>query len=88
MTFAFGEFGLVLLLAALTGVSAIRRQILALPVLLIGVGLFCFLAVTVFFQIGWPYEFTGISIYVVFFLAVIFSLAGGIGLVIRAFSRR
>jgi len=88
MTIAFGELGLLLLLAVLTGLSAIRRQILAWPVLLIGVGLFCFLGVTVFFQIGWPYEVTGISIYVVFFLAVIFGLAGGIGLVIRALRKR
>jgi hypothetical protein len=88
MMIGFGALGLALLLTILICLAAIRRQILALPILLVGVGLFCFLAVTVFFQSGWPYAVTGISIYAVFFLAVIFSPPEGAGLVVRVLRGR
>ena len=88
MSIASGELGLALLLIVLIPLSALWRQVLALPVLLIGVGLFCFLGITILFNIGRPYDMTGIGIYVVFFLAVIFTMAGGTGLLIRALSRR
>ncbi|MBU6400828.1 MAG: hypothetical protein KGS61_10950 [Verrucomicrobia bacterium] len=88
MTTALGELELVLVLAVLTGLSGIRRQVLALPILLVGVCLLLLLGVTILFQVGWPYRVTGVSIYVAFFVGAIFSLAGGIGIVVHSWASR
>ena len=83
MTFGFSGLGLLLLAAIFVVLSLARRQRLAAWLFLLGVGLFSLLVITVCFQISFPYERLGISIYSVFFAAAVFSFAGLVGLVAR-----
>lgn len=78
-----GALLLVLLFIALITVSLLWRQILAPWLLVLGVLLFAYLVLSVMLGLKFPYQTHNISIYVVFFIAVLLVLAGGAGSFVR-----
>ena len=78
-----GSFGLLLLFTLTVMLSLARHQTLAPWVATLGVLLFLYLVVSMTFGITFPYQTWNISIYVVFFVAVILFVAGAIGLLVR-----
>ena len=83
MIIGTGSLTLVLLLAISTVVSILWRQRLALWIAGAGVAMFLYLVASVMVHIPFPYQTWNISIYVVFFIAVILCLSGGTGVVVK-----
>ena len=82
-----GSVCLLLLFTSAVMLSLARRQTLAPWIATFGVLLFLFVVATMMFGITFPYQTLNISVYLVFFVAVILSVAGGIGLVVRLANR-
>jgi len=88
MIIGTGSLILVLLLAISTVVSILWKQRLALWLAGAGVTILLYLVASVVFQISFPYQTWNISIYVVFFVAMILCLSGGTGVVVKLIQRK
>lgn len=78
-----GAIVLLVLFVALLTLSMLRQQVAAPRVLAAGAALATYLILSVIFNFSFPYRTHNVSIYVVFFIAVILILAGGVGTAVR-----
>ena len=88
MHIGFGELILLLLFGLALILSFAREQRLAHWISGVGIVLFLYLAVSVVFDLSFPYKTWNVSIYLIFFLSLILFLSGGFGLIYRIYRGR